>query len=148
MVDSLYYSSRGGVKTLLWITKWITKSFVIHSERFEQTHWPVTRLLLLLWHFVVFWQHRSLHVVSAKKSPKCQKIYFWHFLVTIFKNKTLIKNQMRKHLLDSCLNILNKQFQYFNSKLYIFCKIWYQKWILWLISIPEIYTFIYITVIV
>ena len=38
MIDSLYYSGRGGVKTLLWITKWITKSFVIHYERFERTH--------------------------------------------------------------------------------------------------------------
>ena len=37
MIDSLYYSSRGGVKTLLWITKSITKSFIIHYERFEQT---------------------------------------------------------------------------------------------------------------
>ena len=31
-----YYSSRGGVKTLLWIAKLITKSFVIHYERFER----------------------------------------------------------------------------------------------------------------
>ena len=38
MIDSLYYSSRGGVKTLLWITKYITKSFVIHYERLERTH--------------------------------------------------------------------------------------------------------------
>ena len=30
----------------------------------------------------------------------------------------------------------------------IFRKNWHQKWILWLISIPEMYTFIYITVIV
>ena len=35
MIDSLYYSSRGGVKTLLLITKLIKKSFVIHYERFE-----------------------------------------------------------------------------------------------------------------
>ena len=33
------------------------------------------------------------------------------------------------------------------SKMIIFSKIWYQKWILWLISIPEMYTFINITVI-
>ena len=37
MIDSLHYSSRGGVKTLLWITKWITESFVIHYERFQRT---------------------------------------------------------------------------------------------------------------
>ena len=36
----------------------------------------------------------------------------------------------------------------FSQKISIFSKIWYQKWILWLISIPEMYTFIYITVIV
>ena len=34
-----------------------------------------------------------------------------------------------------------------SQKIIIFSKIWYQKWILWLISIPEMYTFIYITVI-
>ena len=38
MIDNLYYSNRGGVKTLLRITNWITKSFVIHYERFERTH--------------------------------------------------------------------------------------------------------------
>ena len=39
MIDSLFYSSRGGVKTLLWITKWIAKSFVILYERFERTQY-------------------------------------------------------------------------------------------------------------
>ena len=37
---------------------------------------------------------------------------------------------------------------FLNNKNSIFSKIWYQKWILWLISIPKMYTFIYITVIV
>ena len=30
--------SRRGVKTLLWITEYITKSFVIHYEGFELSH--------------------------------------------------------------------------------------------------------------
>ena len=34
------------------------------------------------------------------------------------------------------------------SKNSIFSKIWYQQWILWLISIPEMYSFIYISVII
>ena len=38
MIDSLYFLSWGGVKTILWITKEITKSFVIHYEKFERTH--------------------------------------------------------------------------------------------------------------
>ena len=36
----------------------------------------------------------------------------------------------------------------FFHKIDIFGRIWYQKWILWLISILKMYTFIYITVIV
>ena len=36
----------------------------------------------------------------------------------------------------------------FSQIIIIFSKIWYKKWILWLISIPEMYTFINITVIV
>ena len=39
-------------------------------------------------------------------------------------------------------------FCHFLKKIIIFSKIWYQKWILWLISISEMYTYIYITVIV
>ena len=36
----------------------------------------------------------------------------------------------------------------FSQKIIILSNIWYQKWILWLISIPEMYTFIYISVII
>ena len=39
-------------------------------------------------------------------------------------------------------------FCHFLKKIIILSKIWYQKWILWLISIPEMYTFIYISVII
>ena len=36
----------------------------------------------------------------------------------------------------------------FSQTISIFSKIWYKKWIFWLISIPDMYTFIYITIIV
>ena len=39
-------------------------------------------------------------------------------------------------------------FCHFLKKIIILSKIWYQKWILWLIFIPEMYTFIYISVII
>ena len=47
MVDSLYYSSRKiseRCETLLWITEYITKSFVIHYEGFELTQWVSSNL--------------------------------------------------------------------------------------------------------
>ena len=36
----------------------------------------------------------------------------------------------------------------FSQEIVSLSKIWYQKWILWLISFPEMYTFIYISVII
>ena len=45
-------------------------------------------------------------------------------------------------------NFDQKCFLPFSQKISIFGQIWYQKQILWLISIPKMYTFIYITVII
>ena len=52
-------------------------------------------------------------------------------------------------LISILLNFFTKKcFLPFSQKITIFGKIWYQKWILWLISIPEMYTFINIIVII
>ena len=50
------------------------------------------------------------------------------------------------HSLSLSLKKKNKQTN--KQKQHIFSKIWYQNWILWLISIPEMYTFIHITVVI
>ena len=86
---------------------------------------------------------------------------FWHFLVTIFKYCLIQK--FEKLFLEKCLNMISHNFSIFSlshflpkkwflaifsKKSAFFGQIWYQKRILWLISIPGIYTFIYITVII
>ena len=97
-----------------------------------------------------------------------RKTYILHFV----KNSKNIRLGYKTNnlFLDMCLYVIFQKFGHFELKAIsvslsqkfltkkcffaifyksiMFRKNWYQKWILWLMSIPEMYTFIYITVIV
>ena len=105
---------------------------------------------------------------KMQKKKKKKKKWFLPFWSTF--SKILPIQKFEKLFTELCLNMMFKHFSIFYSKLFfylvtkiidqeidflpfcqkvsIFSKIWYQKWILWLISIPKMYTFIYIKVIV
>ena len=92
---------------------------------------------------------------------------FWAHFSKILPNSTIWKKKKKKKKNRSLSCVLTSWFSGnfsifslsqkfdhkkilfpFSQKISIFVKIWYQNRIHWLISIPEVYTFIYITVII
>ena len=69
-------------------------------------------------------------------------------VLTWFSKKVSIFNSKLFFFRLSQFVFNKKGFLPFSQKITIFGKIWYQKRILWLISIPEIYTFVYIGVMI
>ena len=72
------------------------------------------------------------------------QIYFCSLFKNFFAKKTKTKQNQKKKK-NKQTNKKKRKLP-LSQKIVIFLEIWYQKWILWLISIPNMYTFIYITV--
>ena len=123
------------------------------------------------WFKQYFWKFWPTRDKKTNKSNFLAKNHiFWLFRSKFSKILPNSKIWRKKTFLELCLNMIFNNFSILTqnylfslsqkclTKKVIFChflkksalleKNWYLKWILWLISIPEMYTFIYITVIV